>query len=719
MNAPAQDAKLEWALRLIGDGFYIIPLETLKKSPRAGVSWKAIKTNNPSCVREWFRETPEMNYGVVCDDEHVIIDVDNGRHSKTGVVKEGERYFRAAEDEDAGFPAESALDSTFKVRTPKGGYHLYFRCKRPYKISTGQIMADVDVRSRDGYVVGPGCATGDYLEENTVAGDYTVVNSAAIAEVPSWLEARLEKSGLSQDRKNDGPKVVAPLDLPENIDSAKRMLTTQAPAIEGRGGDAHTFRTACQVRDFGVSEETCLELMLAWNEHCEPPWELDELASKVHNAYSYASSPVGTKADLMAGIGVQIVGSQSKPGPGSFEEASSPEDGLKRVSSLILTGDEFLAREIEVDSLIPEWIPAFGITAVLAKRGGGKSALMVDMSLRVASDMPWNGITTAQGWASVYLCGEDDVGLQRQMAAWRIVNKTFPDADRLFVAPAVPNLMDGNELKLWASAIKARLKGRRAVVFLDTWQRATRNASQNEDREMQVAIYHAEQLARTLNGCAVIAFHSPKLVEETITGSMVQENSTVAILVVKKVKNGNGLRTVKVERIKGRGEGNSVEFRLPEVRLGLRDKSGAELTGVIAEFTQDAMTMAQRDKQAVLALEADRERWAAIIRGLIERTGSCLTTNAFLNVLKNSGDSLGDTSRPSDEVFRERLRIMFGKPFLFPDGKVLTYVKANARKFEFRLSKNDASDEACFPDGFSTSTLENLKTEAFPGNPPG
>jgi hypothetical protein len=43
------------------------------------------------------------------------------------------------------------------------------------------------------------------------------------------------------------------------------------PAIEGQGGDLHTYNVACRVRDFGVSQSRCLELMsILWDSRCLP-----------------------------------------------------------------------------------------------------------------------------------------------------------------------------------------------------------------------------------------------------------------------------------------------------------------------------------------------------------------------------------------------------------------------------------------------------------------
>ncbi len=100
---------------------------------------------------------------------------------------------------------------------------------------------------------------------------------------------------------------MAPRKAPPNLEvdgdsyvlAATRYLHKTAPiAIEGQGGDSTTLHVAMEIRDMGVSESLCLDLMLEWwNERCQPPWGVDELAKKVANAYKYAKNEgVGAKA---------------------------------------------------------------------------------------------------------------------------------------------------------------------------------------------------------------------------------------------------------------------------------------------------------------------------------------------------------------------------------------------------------------------------------------
>lgn len=91
--------------------------------------------------------------------------------------------------------------------------------------------------------------------------------------------------------------------LPENIDRDRAIrrvseyLENEAPtAIEGAGGDTVTYAVCARVKDFGVSQIDALELLQGWNERCEPPWNDDELAKKIENAWKYGTEAPGAAA---------------------------------------------------------------------------------------------------------------------------------------------------------------------------------------------------------------------------------------------------------------------------------------------------------------------------------------------------------------------------------------------------------------------------------------
>ena len=361
-------------------------------------------------------------------------------------------------------------------------------------------------------------------------------------------------------------------------------------------------------------------------------------------------------------------------------------DYKQQIENSIYTVSEFLKRDLKINALLPGVIPAFGVTAVNARRGTGKSVFMEDLCMRIACEMPWNGIQPAEGWACVYLCGEDDNGLQRNIKAWDAHHGTSAVDGRLFIGTDVPNLMDAEDVKTWAELLKERVGDRPCAIFIDTWQRATSYASQNDDKEMQKAVHMAEALARFLNGCAIIAFHPPKGRSDTINGSMVIENSTSCILEITGEKGKR--RKVEVARIKGPGEGKSFDFHIHEVPINMHDTSGNQLTGVVALYGDGSeigpVQGEYEDKRRESIL---RPALAGFVRREIEEDGSKpLSITAIINRWQVKESALSGLPFPGKDQARRSLNELFSDPHTFEDGAALSLVPVNRQLKEFRLS---------------------------------
>jgi hypothetical protein len=141
-------SKLDWALHWAARGFRVFPLSEGGTHP-IFEGWTESATTDPEQIRAWWtRKVPwgseEQNYNIgILTTGWLVIDLD----IKKG--KEGTRSF---------FELHGEFD-TFVVRTPTGGYHLYYRV--PYNVSNSQgdqggIAAGVDGRSWHGFVAGAG-----------------------------------------------------------------------------------------------------------------------------------------------------------------------------------------------------------------------------------------------------------------------------------------------------------------------------------------------------------------------------------------------------------------------------------------------------------------------------------------------------------------------------------------------------------------------------------
>lgn len=69
------------------------------------------------------------------------------------------------------------------------------------------------------------------------------------------------------------------------LDAARAYLAKLPPAISGAGGHDATFRAACCLVRFGLTDGDAMILLRQWNgTHCQPPWTERELIHKLKDA---------------------------------------------------------------------------------------------------------------------------------------------------------------------------------------------------------------------------------------------------------------------------------------------------------------------------------------------------------------------------------------------------------------------------------------------------
>jgi hypothetical protein len=572
--------RLDWALHLADRGFRIFPLQPRSKTPFPG-SWKETATTDPATIRTWFENNPAINYAVNPDDRHVVIDLDRKPDEPDGLTNFAALALKV---DDWDWANPEAVE-TFTVRTPSGdgGLHLYLKTDSAVGNSDALWPEAINVRGVGGYVVGPGC----YVDEGEgKRGDYEVVRDADPAPAPVWAEERFRRGG---ERSELADEPLFDQDSPAAVDRARDFLARRKPAIEGQGGDQHTLITAMHLRDVGLSAEKAVEVMCergGWNDRCEPPWEIGELSVKVENAYRYARNQPGQKQvepDSFGDLeGIQDIAELKE----RFEqERGAPAETPSGLAGIAYRGASLSRRKDRREMIVPEWLMAHGLTAVNAKRGMGKSLMMLDLACNVALKVEddgrtWMGQPLADDWKVVYICGEDDVGFADNLRAWMIEHGEEPPEDRFLVMAGTVDLMSADSVETWTRYLYDTFSHTRTVVFVDTWQRASNRGGQNKDEDMQMAVHHVEAMAKSLGGPVVAAFHPPKDGSKTLLGSSVLENATTGIW---DIEDSNGARKVSVSRIKGKGIGNYVLFDIGEVELGELDDFGLPRSGAIAK----------------------------------------------------------------------------------------------------------------------------------------
>jgi hypothetical protein len=254
------------ALALAARGFRVFPVIPGTKRP-AIERWQELATTDPDKISQAWASR-EYNIGVACGGGILGLDVD---------VKNGKPGMTSLLALDLSFDALN----TFTVRTCSGGLHFYYRITIDLANSAGRLGDGLDVRGAGGFLVGPGSVIDGKL--------YEIENDSTLAECPPEI---LSCARAPLPRGDRLP--VVELDQEAAIRRGVDFLESAPLAIQDSRGDETTLRVAYRLKDLGLSEPTVLELMLLhWNERCSPPWSVENLGLKVHNAYRYGRLPPG------------------------------------------------------------------------------------------------------------------------------------------------------------------------------------------------------------------------------------------------------------------------------------------------------------------------------------------------------------------------------------------------------------------------------------------
>lgn len=276
-----KDDMFNTALGLAKKGFHVFPLLVNSKLPMIP-DFPNAASRDPEQIKRWWVDpvmdlAQPFNIGISTsrfgDDESlIVIDVDN----KDG--KKGDDVILSLEMEGKEFP------ETYVQKTPTGGRHIVYRTKEQISQGVNVFGPGVDTRGRGGYIV----AAGSKVD----AGVYTA-NQTNTSMVPDWVPNACGRAPIKKEKT----KRLRLVDEDRAANLAINYLENEAPiSIEGDGGDQTAFKVAARVKDFGVSKETALELLLShWNDRCSPPWSTEELSSKIEHAFRYGQEEPGAR----------------------------------------------------------------------------------------------------------------------------------------------------------------------------------------------------------------------------------------------------------------------------------------------------------------------------------------------------------------------------------------------------------------------------------------
>lgn len=507
-------------------GVKVFPCMPGDKVPALSYAWQTRATDDAQQVAEWSSQMADLNWGVAAGPSGLfVIDVD----------PQGIEHWQAMQEADP--QLKEAVAKSFTVKTPRGGFHHYFKGLGPTTASA--IGPGIDTRGgyyddktgklkSIGYVVAPGSRTaiGEYV---ALGGVVDHMPEAVRRIVPEKKKGQV--LGLVRDPKKDQPR---------NVQWARDLLNNYVKegrvSVEGNGGNNTAFQVAASLLDKAISPALVFELMdEMWNPHCVPPWEDFELERIVENATKYGEETEGGAKGFEDNQSAFAKFAGYGGGDASADDVQpAPARRRERVRWM----DDYAASVEDPVWLLPGVIPARGIGMFFGASGSYKSFIALDWACCLAHGHAgqW-GAPPVQNDV-LYFAGEAPIGTAKQRRPAWLEWQSPKNPSRLAVFPRVPHLGDVDG---WAG-VKADIEElgmKPRLIVIDTLTRLLTGFDENSSKDATKTTGFLEELAAYYECFVLVVHHTGKDESRGARGSSAFFANMDTVLSVKKKGQGS------------------------------------------------------------------------------------------------------------------------------------------------------------------------------------
>jgi phage/plasmid primase-like uncharacterized protein len=295
----------------------------------------------------------------------------------------------------------------------------------------------------------------------------------------------------------------------------------------------------------------------------------------------------------------------------------------------LIPADDFCAQPSPISWLVKRWIQSQALVMVHGPSGGGKTFVVLDWCLRMASGIEdWAGHKVRQGNV-VYLAGEGHHGLRGRVAAW----KHHHQAGKL----AMWLSKDGCDLNTPTGYLKVveqvrMLKDRPSVIVVDTLHRFL-SGDENSAQDAKTMLDACNALMMEFN-CSVILVHHTGVSDEAqhrARGSSAWRGALDIEISIVPGKEGVPMQIVQ-RKSKDAELAETIHVELQQVAIpGWRDEDDQQVTSAVIVQAQ-APIVAKKDSKIDSHRKTFENAWWS--SGAEERNGlPYLSRSAMMDYL--------------------------------------------------------------------------------------
>lgn len=496
-------------------------------------------TDDSEVVAAWQAQGgPDLNWAVACGPSGLFVfDIDPN----------GIEAWRQLQEADPAL--KDAVARSFTVRTPRGGYHHYFRGQGPTTAS--RIAEGIDTRGgyideetgklkSGGYVVLPGSRT--KAGPKTVDGVYELLGGEILPLPPAAIKIIPERKKGTTHGLDRPPE----LDQPRNVQWAKDLLTNYVRegrvSVAGAGGNNTAFQVAASILDKAISPALTFELMdELWNGACSPPWEDWELETIVRNAAVYSEE--GAKGAK----GFQDNASAFEKFAGM---ETPPDDPPKRKGRFVPMRLADARKDVRPASwLVPGFIPSQGIGILYGLSGSYKTFVALDWALSLAHGVSGQWGTPPVKHKVLFLAGESAYALQEERVnSWCEWQNLDPEDAEFVLVRGVPG---ANDSEGWEEIRQGlvEMDFRPEFIVIDTLTRLMTGFDENSNNDAKQVLKLCEEMADHYGAFVLATGHTGKDQSRGIRGAQVFVDNCDSVIFSKATAEGTSLTVKKLKEV--------------------------------------------------------------------------------------------------------------------------------------------------------------------------
>lgn len=223
--------------------------------------------------------------------------------------------------------------------------------------------------------------------------------------------------------------------------------------------------------------------------------------------------------------------------------------------------------------LVQKLLPEQGFACIYGASGSGKSFIAQDLGASIAAGKTWCGLKVQQ--APVVFCVlEGQSGFKNRASAWEAKNGEL-------AADFLTSLQDFDLTNEKDVREFAKCCPRRAVVIIDTLNRAAPACDENSSKDMGTIIACCKLLQSLIEGLVILVAHTGKDSSKGIRGHSSLPAALDAMILVN--SNSRGAEW-EVTKAKDGVDGLTCPFKLVVQQCNEKDQFGEPITSCVVEF---------------------------------------------------------------------------------------------------------------------------------------